>query len=250
MGYNTSYTGDIRFKKPLTQEQIDHLSIFLGGDTRDHPGWRPFLPKDTSYIHIDLEWVGNGTGLVWDGCEKSNYMVESLNFLSSVMRSRWPDFQFEGTMLAQGEEVGDLWQVKFTEDGQAYRSPINVQDLDKDPFLDIEDYANWVERGWNGKGSYPTEIDLRPKPIEERDLTIMSLGLAGETGEVIELLKKRVRDGKFDLEDFKLEMGDVLFYWCRLARAFNVTPTEIIRVNVEKLNKRRTEKAEKAEKND
>lgn len=94
----------------------------------------------------------------------------------------------------------------------------------------IDEYGEWTEELWFISG---------PREINEKDFTIMGFGLAGETGEVIEILKKRVRDGQFDLERFTKEMGDVAYYWARLCRAFGLNPSEVLAANVAKIESRR-----------
>ena len=91
------------------------------------------------------------------------------------------------------------------------------------------EYQKWVEEMW---------FSGEHRSIEE-GLTIASFGLAGETGEVMELLKKRIRDGRVIKEDLKKELGDVLYYWCRIAAYFDMTPEEIIEANRDKLNSRK-----------
>jgi NTP pyrophosphatase (non-canonical NTP hydrolase) len=95
---------------------------------------------------------------------------------------------------------------------------------------DIDAYGDFTVRMWMGD---PAGV------IDERQLTIMSLGLPGEVGEVIEILKKRLRDGIFDRENLIKELGDVAYYWARLCRAFDVTPSEVLALNIEKLESRR-----------
>ena len=69
--------------------------------------------------------------------------------------------------------------------------------------LTIEDFATWVEAGWTRKVGTPQD-DLR-------ELAVMTLGLPGEVGEVIEHIKKEIRgDGPLDREKLQLELGDVL----------------------------------------
>lgn len=73
------------------------------------------------------------------------------------------------------------------------------------------------------------------------------LGLAGETGEVIEIVKKLVRDSDSEVTDeirtnVKLELGDVLWYMVRLANDFDISLEEIIEANVEKLTTRYPER--------
>jgi len=243
MGYITIFSGALFFNEPLSEMQKLEIEQYLGEDFRDHSDWKG--PNGATYI--DLKFVygayGKAVGLQWNPyVEKTHHLTEIVQFIVDTMREKgWPSFGVTGELEAQGEDPDDRWFLRATKDGNVEEVKGVLVPCDQ---VDLEDYADWVEEGWNGHGSHPIAAK-RPIEINERDLTIMSLGLAGETGEVIEILKKRVRDGKFDPEDFKLEMGDVLFYWCRLARAFNVTPTEIIKANVEKLNKRRAKKAEK-----
>lgn len=79
-------------------------------------------------------------------------------------------------------------------------------------------------------------------PADQRDAAaVMYCGLAlgGETGEVLDLLKKGVRAGHplaAKLEDeLKLEMFDVLYYWTRLLRHMDVPPEEVIAAGYAKL---------------
>jgi NTP pyrophosphatase (non-canonical NTP hydrolase) len=75
-----------------------------------------------------------------------------------------------------------------------------------------------------------------------------ALGLAGETGELVDEVKKLIRDDGGVLNDrrrqkFILEAGDVLHYFIRLYKDFDVTIDEIIQGNVDKLTERRAKGA-------
>jgi NTP pyrophosphatase (non-canonical NTP hydrolase) len=95
--------------------------------------------------------------------------------------------------------------------------------------MNLDDYSEWAETAWFSSGS---------NEFGERDLTIMGFGLAGETGEVMEILKKRIRDGYFDSEHLKKELGDVIYYWVRICKAFGLRPTDVLQANVDKINSR------------
>ena len=95
---------------------------------------------------------------------------------------------------------------------------------------DIDAYGDFTVRMWMGE---PAE------ELDERQLAIMSLGLPGEVGEVVEILKKRLRDGTFDRENLRKELGDVIYYWARLCRAFDLQPSEVLASNIDKLESRR-----------
>ena len=69
------------------------------------------------------------------------------------------------------------------------------------------------------------------------------LGLAGETGEVIELIKKSHRTGKryqpINPEQLALELGDVLWYLTRLAHMHGYNLEQIALMNQMKLAQRK-----------
>lgn len=71
-----------------------------------------------------------------------------------------------------------------------------------------------------------------------------ALGLAGETGEVIEKLKKAVRDkeghiSESDKISIKKELGDVLWYLATLASELDISLEDIASTNIEKFQDRR-----------
>jgi NTP pyrophosphatase (non-canonical NTP hydrolase) len=66
-----------------------------------------------------------------------------------------------------------------------------------------------------------------------------ALGLAGESGEVVDLIKKDLYHGK-DIDRVKLikELGDVAWYWVALCQQYAISPSEVMQVNIEKLQQR------------
>ncbi len=70
-------------------------------------------------------------------------------------------------------------------------------------------------------------------------LTLGALGVAGEAGEVADLLKKVLFHGK-PLDRAKLikEMGDVYWYLEYLGATIDVTRDEVMAANIEKLRAR------------
>ena len=65
------------------------------------------------------------------------------------------------------------------------------------------------------------------------------LGLAGETGECCDLVKKRYfQDGRYIREDLIDELGDCLWYIVEAVTAMGLTLEDVARHNVEKLRKR------------
>lgn len=71
-----------------------------------------------------------------------------------------------------------------------------------------------------------------------------ALGLAGETGEAVDIIKKTIRYGgnPKDLgkrtEAMKLELGDVMWYWANLVQDLGFDYKEILQMNYDKLHAR------------
>lgn len=69
----------------------------------------------------------------------------------------------------------------------------------------------------------------------DRELAVIGLGLAGETGEVAEHFKKYLGHGHvLDKTKVVKELGDVLFYLDWAATHMGVTLAEVARVNMDK----------------
>jgi NTP pyrophosphatase (non-canonical NTP hydrolase) len=99
--------------------------------------------------------------------------------------------------------------------------------------MNISEYQKWADENWHSKGQLRQFMD-------QRDYFIMTAGLGGETGEVLEVLKKDVRDGKFDKENLTKELGDVLYYLTMIASYHSISMQEVIDKNVKKLEDRRS----------
>lgn len=78
------------------------------------------------------------------------------------------------------------------------------------------------------------------KELTTRDaLSMTGLGLAGEAGEAVELIKKHNFHGKeLDLEKLKAELGDVLWYVANMSRAAGITLQSVAEGNIAKLQAR------------
>ena len=67
----------------------------------------------------------------------------------------------------------------------------------------------------------------------------MCMGLAGEIGEVIDIMKKHIYQGKeLDITDVIEEVGDVLWYIANFCNVNNITMDECMERNIKKLRKR------------
>ncbi len=103
--------------------------------------------------------------------------------------------------------------------------------------MDSHEYDAFVRQNWSRRKSAAAN-----KPGPSRDLYIMATGLAGETGEVLELLKKHVRDGSIDTRHLLLELGDVLHYLTRIAAEYGFSLPQVMDANVVKLEQRARER--------
>lgn len=69
--------------------------------------------------------------------------------------------------------------------------------------------------------------------------SIAGLGLAGEAGEVVELIKKHVGHGHgIDREKLGYEIGDVLWYLAEICEVFDLHLADCAHENIEKLKRR------------
>lgn len=70
-------------------------------------------------------------------------------------------------------------------------------------------------------------------------LTNGALGLAGEAGEVVDLIKKHVQYNKpLDLDEVREELGDLLWYVALIIYDLDLTFEEIMAKNIDKLDMR------------
>lgn len=92
--------------------------------------------------------------------------------------------------------------------------------------------------------------DYVNESVQYKDPTYAALGLAGECGEVVEVIKKLYREHNQDwdnhiiskvslLDDILYELGDVLWYTARLANLLGSSLEEVAEMNMEKLDARR-----------
>lgn len=89
----------------------------------------------------------------------------------------------------------------------------------------LEDYRAFVSRG----------ISLEQDDMRER-LTLACMGLAGETGEVIDLIKKLLyHKKKIERDDIIEELGDVFWYYVLILNTLNIEMSDVLNANAKKL---------------
>lgn len=95
--------------------------------------------------------------------------------------------------------------------------------------------ANYESYGADGEYMHGPNINI---PL----LLTGSVGLTAEAGELIEIVKKMLFQGKplneENLFHMKRELGDIMWYWINTCRALELDPNEVIAENVRKLEAR------------
>ncbi|NLK24809.1 MAG: nucleoside triphosphate pyrophosphohydrolase family protein [Clostridiales bacterium] len=93
--------------------------------------------------------------------------------------------------------------------------------------MDIQEYQNKATR------------TLKPNTLTSELEKEMCFGLVGETGEVIDILKKYLyQNHPLDKEHLKEELGDVCWYLCNLATITGIDMNDVLNNNIKKLMKR------------
>ena len=84
--------------------------------------------------------------------------------------------------------------------------------------------------------------ELEGEGFPSERLLTAAVGMCAEAGEFTEIIKKTVFQGKPVTEEnifhLKREMGDIMWYFMQACMALDVSPEEIIEMNVEKLKSR------------
>lgn len=80
---------------------------------------------------------------------------------------------------------------------------------------------------------------LNPE-LSKKDVLINSvMGLCGESGEAIDIVKKWLAQGHaLDKEHLAKELGDIAWYLAEAATALDIPLEDILQANIEKLKKR------------
>lgn len=104
---------------------------------------------------------------------------------------------------------------------------------------DFEAYKTWVMSRVNTDN---TLIKDRDTGQHVTFMTLAAMGLAGETGEVVDLLKKVIFHGKPITDELRakliLELGDVLWYYALACKLLGVSLEIVMDRNIAKLEDR------------
>ena len=80
---------------------------------------------------------------------------------------------------------------------------------------------------------------LNPQLAQKDVLINAVMGLCGESGEAIDIVKKHLHQGhELDREKLIKELGDIAWYLAEAATALDLSLEEILQANLDKLKKR------------
>jgi len=98
----------------------------------------------------------------------------------------------------------------------------------------MNDYPEFVR----SRTKEPTEIALEIDPLKAA-LMHAAMGISGESGELLDAIKKNVIYNKpLDIINVSEELGDLEFYLEMMRQALHLNRDEIIRSNISKLTMR------------
>lgn len=117
MGYSTDFSGSLKFACDMTAPMLAMVNQFFDEDPRSHPEWN--APRDVGYI--DLKLTKDFSGIEWSGSEKTYGMVGAVNIIIEQMRKEFPQFALSGSLLAQGEDIDDRWELHINDEGKAVK---------------------------------------------------------------------------------------------------------------------------------
>jgi len=86
------------------------------------------------------------------------------------------------------------------------------------------------------------------KEMSKKDMLINGvMGLCGESGEAIDIVKKHLAQGhELDREKLIKELGDIAWYLAEMATVLDIELEEVLERNIEKLKKRYPEGFDKS----
>jgi len=104
--------------------------------------------------------------------------------------------------------------------------------------MDPKQYQEAIKRTDYGETNL-IRLQNRLHEPETARMVHYSLGLAGESGEIVDHVKKCIRDGlKMDRVNLIEEVGDILWYCTNMLTVLGSTIEEAMQANIDKLSQR------------
>src|SRR5436305_1901109 len=93
--------------------------------------------------------------------------------------------------------------------------------------MKIDEYAAWA-----------ATLGREPPSADKQMLAYLGLGLAGEAGEVADLIKKFLRDGQWNADALTEELGDLVYFWACLCLVAGKQPSQVLAASRRKIETR------------
>jgi len=108
---------------------------------------------------------------------------------------------------------------------------------------DLTEFMNRLDRlDANYEAYAPTAVAEYGPDVNIPLMITGALGMGAECGELQEIVKKMLFQGKpltdENIFHMKRELGDIMWYWINMCRALNLDPNDVIDENVRKLEAR------------
>ena len=144
-------------------------------------------------------------------------------------------------MSTDGYEHSEYW-YDYTRNDPNRENPFKKMPVDTEKYLDfVHDVTSAESLDYAALLTRMNKLELEDDCNLSQLLTA-SFGLAAESGEFTEIVKKILLQGKPYNEDnvfhMKRELGDICWYIAQACMALDTTFDEIIEMNVDKLKKR------------
>ena len=144
-------------------------------------------------------------------------------------------------MSTDGYEHSEYW-YDYTRNDPNRENPFKKMPVDTEKYLDfVHDVTSAESLDYAALLTRMNKLELEDDCNLSQLLTA-AFGLAAESGEFTEIVKKFLLQGKPYNEDnvfhMKRELGDICWYIAQACMALDTTFDEIIEMNVDKLKKR------------
>jgi len=112
--------------------------------------------------------------------------------------------------------------------------------------VDLNKYQEFVREVTSQESNNTRQLVRKLEELDSKvNIALLltgAIGMASEGGELSEIVKKCVFQGKPLNEDtifhMKRELGDIMWYWINACRALNLDPNDVVAENVHKLEAR------------
>lgn len=159
--------------------------------------------------------------------EVFRFALEELGIKKIITEHMAPNAAAGAAMRKAGMTLTGIIPGKYEKQGQRYDAVCYELITEPDEPLTADEYQKQAMRSLNPA---LTKADVLLNGV---------MGLCGESGECIDLVKKHLHQGhELDREKLAKELGDVAWYLAETAFALDLSLEEVLRGNLDKLKKR------------